>query len=145
MWEIVAHATNKLLVIGKDESGCCATQGREALVYFEVAMCWNELRRTGGVRSFVVQEEVVCMADELFAKEGVRYCSLAGGAGGLGVVVVCRDLRRTSGVGLCRQRRGPCVDSSYLGFVNATCSSMFLLESSWLRNDVATSDAGEVL
>ena len=43
MWEIMAHATNKLLVIGKDESGCCATQGREALVYFEVAMRWNEL------------------------------------------------------------------------------------------------------
>ena len=114
-------------------------------MYFEVAMRWNELRQTGGVRSFVVQEEVVCMADELFEKERVRYCSLPGGACGIGVVVVCRELRGMSGVGSCGQRRGPCVDSSYLGFVNATCRFMFLLESSWLGNDVATSDAGEVL
>ena len=85
------------------------------------------------------------MADELFEKERARYCSVAGGAGELAVVVVCRELRRTSGVRSCGQRRGRCVDSSYLGFVNATCSSMFLLESSWLGNDVATSDAGEVL
>ena len=98
----MAHATNELLVIGKDESGCCATQGRKALVYFEVAMRWNELRRTGGVRSFVVQEEVVCVADELFEKERARYCGLVRGACGLGVVVVCRDLRRTGGVGSCR-------------------------------------------
>ena len=50
---IVVHATNKLLVIGKGESGCCATQGQEALLYFEITMYWNELRRTDGVRSFV--------------------------------------------------------------------------------------------
>ena len=75
---IVVHATNKLLVIGKDESGCRATQGREALTYFDVVMCWNELRRIGGVGSFVEQEEVVCVADELFKRERARYCSLAG-------------------------------------------------------------------
>ena len=85
----VVHATGELLIIGKGESGCCAMQGREALVYFEIAMRWNELKRTDGVRSFVVQEEVVCVADELFRKERARYYSLAGGARGLGVVVVC--------------------------------------------------------
>ena len=58
-------------------------------MYFEIVMRWNELRRTDGVRSFVVQEEVVCVADELFRKERARYYSLAGDARGLEVVVVC--------------------------------------------------------
>ena len=32
-------------------------------------MCWDVLKRTGGVGSFVMQEEVVRVADVLFEKE----------------------------------------------------------------------------
>jgi hypothetical protein len=68
--EIVAHATNELLVLGRGELWCCATQGRKALMqYFEVVMRWDVLKRTDGLWSSVMQKEVVCVAGELFRKE----------------------------------------------------------------------------
>ena len=58
---------------------------------------------------------------------------------------MCRELRRTGNVGLCGQWRGRCVGTSHRGFANVTYGTMILLEFSWLGNDVAARDAGEVL
>lgn len=76
MREIVVLAANELLGLGLGELWCCAMQRREVLISnFEVVimrcagMCWDVLKRTGGVGSFVMQEEVVRVADELFEKE----------------------------------------------------------------------------
>jgi len=68
-----------------------------------VIVHWEWLGQTSGVGSSIVQEEVVCVTDELLAF-GNDWAGLSGsaegkGAGALGVVVMYQELRRTGGVG----------------------------------------------
>lgn len=97
----MVHATDELLVLGDAQTGALGGTGMEGVGVFGIVVRWDV---------------------ELIEKVGPGSSGGAeGGAGVLGVVIVCRGLGQAGGVGLYGQQHGRCEGSSCWGFGNATC------------------------